>query len=61
MAVKVTITCVHCGKAFRYTIPSGGRGTINAQHSAGNGGGSSACGKSTRVHYHNGIVEGTDV
>jgi hypothetical protein len=58
MAIPVTITCVHCGKAFRTDMPTSGSGigSYAAQH-----GGPGGCHKTTRVYYNYGAVERTDV
>ena len=57
MAIQVTITCVHCGKAFSSTMPTDGSGigSYGAQHST------PSCGKTTRVYYKYGAVQKTDV
>jgi hypothetical protein len=56
MPITVTITCVHCGKAFATTMPTDGTGigSYGAQHSA------PTCGKITRVYYKYGQVQKTD-
>jgi hypothetical protein len=57
MAIRTTINCVHCGKAFATDMPTSGSGagSYAAQHNGPGG-----CHKTTRVYYKSGQVERTD-
>jgi hypothetical protein len=57
MAIRVTINCVHCGKAWSTDMPTSasGYGSYGAQHNGAGG-----CNKTTRVYFKNGNVERTD-